>query len=165
MIEVLKQALEALEFFNETAICSADTGISNEAITSLRQAIAELESQEPVAYPEGDVVGPCICGSWPGGKCLKCPRITPPQRTEQEPVALPCCGYRDASAVKWNPLNAVVQCHNCGQTYTPPSQRKPLTDEECDDLWDMQVIHITDRVSAKQFIRDIEAAHGIKGDA
>ena len=50
MIEVLKQALEALEFFNETAICSADTGISNEAITSLRQAIAELESQEPVAY-------------------------------------------------------------------------------------------------------------------
>jgi hypothetical protein len=37
--------------------------------------------QEPVAYPEGDVVGPCICGSWPGGKCLKCPRITaPPQR-------------------------------------------------------------------------------------
>jgi len=48
MIEVLKQALEALEFFNETAICSADTDISNEAITSLRQAIAELESQEPV---------------------------------------------------------------------------------------------------------------------
>ena len=39
--------------------------------------------QEPVAYPEGDVVGPCVCGSWPGGKCLKCPRITSPaaQRT------------------------------------------------------------------------------------
>jgi hypothetical protein len=38
--------------------------------------------QEPVAYPDGDVVGPCVCGSWPGGKCLKCPRITtPPQRT------------------------------------------------------------------------------------
>lgn len=31
--------------------------------------------QEPVSYPEGYVVGPCICGSWPGGKCLKCPRI------------------------------------------------------------------------------------------
>ena len=43
-----------------------------------------------------------------------------------------------------------------------PPQRKPLTDEECDDLWDMQVIHITDKVSAKQFIRDIEAAHSIK---
>jgi hypothetical protein len=50
------------------------------------QAADELErlqqlEQEPVAYPEGDVVGPCICGSWPGGKCLKCPRITPPHRT------------------------------------------------------------------------------------
>mgnify|MGYP001761198120 CR=1 FL=1 len=26
-------------------------------------------------YPEGDVVGACVCGSWPGGKCLKCPWI------------------------------------------------------------------------------------------
>ena len=33
------------------------------------------EAQEP--YPEGVVVGPCICGSWPGGKCLKCPRTAP----------------------------------------------------------------------------------------
>lgn len=27
-------------------------------------------------YPEGEVVGPCICGSWPGGKCLRC-RVVP----------------------------------------------------------------------------------------
>jgi hypothetical protein len=41
----------------------------------------QAEKQEPVAYPDGYVVGPCICGSWPGGKCLKCPRIPPqPQR-------------------------------------------------------------------------------------
>jgi hypothetical protein len=55
----------------------------------------------------------------------------------QEPVALPCCGYRDASAVKWNPLNDVVQCHNCGQTYTPSPQRtwQGLTDEEIDKAW------------------------------
>jgi hypothetical protein len=75
------------------------------AITALRERLAQPEQekalqalhnenkrlglyedayaeQEPVAYPDGDVVGPCICGSWPGGKCLKCPRITPPQRTE-----------------------------------------------------------------------------------
>lgn len=26
-------------------------------------------------YPEGDVVGACICGSWPGGKCLRCPTV------------------------------------------------------------------------------------------
>ena len=23
-------------------------------------------------YPEGEVVSPCVCGSWPGGKCLRC---------------------------------------------------------------------------------------------
>jgi hypothetical protein len=42
------------------------------------------------------------------------------------PVALPCCGYTDAGAVKWNPFNGVVQCHNCGQTYTPPAQPAPV---------------------------------------
>lgn len=26
-------------------------------------------------YPEGDVAGPCICGSWPGGRCLKCTHL------------------------------------------------------------------------------------------
>jgi len=53
----------------------------------------------------------------------------------QEPMALPCCGYTDASAVKWNPLNGFVQCHNCGQNYTA-SQRTwvGLTDEERSDL-------------------------------
>ena len=42
---------------------------------------------------------------------------------EQEPVALPCCGYADSSAIKWNSYNQVVQCHNCGQVYTHPPQR------------------------------------------
>jgi len=37
------------------------------------------------------------------------------------PVALLCCGYTDTSAVKWNPFNGVVQCHNCGQPYTAPT--------------------------------------------
>ena len=26
-------------------------------------------------YPVGDVSGPCVCGSWPGGQCLRCPVI------------------------------------------------------------------------------------------
>lgn len=26
-------------------------------------------------YPTGIVTGPCICGSWPGGECLRCQRI------------------------------------------------------------------------------------------
>ena len=27
-------------------------------------------------YPVGNVVGPCVCGSWPGGACLQCEVIT-----------------------------------------------------------------------------------------
>jgi hypothetical protein len=71
----------------------------------------------------------------------------------QEPVALPCCGYTDASAVKWNSLNGVVQCHNCGQNYTYPSQRTwvELTNEESDYLRDNNfgLSHLISAVEAK----------------
>jgi hypothetical protein len=87
------------------------------------------------------------------------------QEIEQEPVALPCCGYTDASAVKWNPFNNVVQCHNCGQVYTSQPQRKPLTDKA--------ITKVIDSMPKKmkgfgvdwdlyEFARAIEAAHGIK---
>lgn len=38
---------------------------------------AQIPGQAPEApgmyqYPTGDVVGACVCGSWPGGECLKC---------------------------------------------------------------------------------------------
>jgi len=62
MIEVLKQALEALKEYVDVVVSVndpndwrtvADGGKpAREAITSLRQAIAELESQEPVACKE-----------------------------------------------------------------------------------------------------------------
>jgi len=112
------------------------------------------------------------------------------QEIEQEPVALHCCGYTDASAVKWNPLNGVVQCHNCGQTYTPPQrteqeptakysdivsdggldprnkfdaqvQRKPLTDEEMKKIW-YAMQNIMGWYSFQEIARAIEAAHNIK---
>ncbi len=35
-----------------------------------RAAVAAWEARP--LYPQGDVVGPCVCGSWPGGKCLRC---------------------------------------------------------------------------------------------
>lgn len=28
-------------------------------------------------YPIGTIIGPCICGSWPGGRCLRCTRLDP----------------------------------------------------------------------------------------
>jgi hypothetical protein len=79
----------------------------------------------------------------------------------QEPVALPCCGYTDASAIKWNPFNGVVQCHNCGQTYTPPAAQRPwvgLTDEEMKDAL-ISVDAETRRLPPgfKDFARAIEA--------
>jgi hypothetical protein len=44
--------------------------------------------------------------------------LHPSPKVEGEPVILPCCGYTK-DAIKWNPFNGVVQCHNCGQTYYP----------------------------------------------
>ena len=82
------------------------------------------------------------------------------QRHEQEPIALPCCGYADASAVKWNPYNQVVQCHNCGQVYTATPQRKPL-----EGVIDVQPIgyHSLQLIFKSQDeIAKFKAAHGIK---
>jgi hypothetical protein len=63
----------------------------------------------------------------------------------QEPVALPCCGYADASAIKWNPYNQVVHCHNCGQIYTIPLQpeQEPVG----------EVVNATDKAFECKFIK------------
>ena len=123
MIEVLKQALDALETelfidWTNNDEFNASAEKMHDAIASLHQAIAELESQEP--------------------------------------VALPCCGYTDASAVKWNPLNGVVQCHNCGQNYTT-SQRTwvGLTNNELQPIADEYRILFGSWV--EDFARAIEA--------
>ncbi len=124
--KALKLALEALE--TEVSIdwtnndeFNASAEKMHDAITSLRQAIARLESQEP--------------------------------------VTLPCCGYRDASAVKWNPLNDVVQCHNCGQTYAPPQRTwQGLTDEEVETYWDWEDFQTgAGCLTILKMVRDIEA--------
>jgi len=39
--KIMQQALEALEFFADTAICSADTKMAEEGIAALRAALAE----------------------------------------------------------------------------------------------------------------------------
>jgi transcription elongation factor Elf1 len=73
------------------------------------------------------------------------------KQKQGEPVALPCCGYTDASAVKWNPFNGVVQCHNCGQTYTTPQQRTWVELDEEDDIdWE-------DGGNLKDLVKAIEA--------
>ena len=138
MIEVLKQALEALEEVQEWMNTS---DWFNDRVTSLRQAIAEAEHN----YQGSDAAKAAHMmdlyealgvrwGDNPFAVIAKMRSIA--ELESQEPVALPCCGYTDASAVKWNPLNGVVQCHNCGQNYTT-SQRtwQGLTDEEKHKTW------------------------------
>jgi hypothetical protein len=86
-----EMALEAMEDLHRTGDTQVfDLFYADKVIPALRQALAmerfsevsqEIEEalkQEP--YPEGVIVGPCICGSWPGGECLKCKRIEQPKR-------------------------------------------------------------------------------------
>jgi len=79
--------------------------------------------QEPVAFNAGV---PPLYPEMKDGETISVEYTTPPAQPApvQEPAALPCCGYTDASAVKWNPFNGVVQCHNCGQTYAPPAAQR-----------------------------------------
>ena len=49
-------------------------------------------------------------------------------------------------------------------TTPPAAQQKPLTEEEIADIWDEQLFYITDMSLAIDFVRDIEAAHGITGE-
>jgi hypothetical protein len=91
MIEVLKQALDALE--TEVSIdwtnndeFNASAEKMHDAITSLRQVIAELESQEPVAIYMGHRITPAGSKEFWGFADLPLIRGTklythPPQRT------------------------------------------------------------------------------------
>jgi len=100
-IETMKQALEALEKVKRRAVVMGSTGDYREgqldalkevsedvkpAITSLRQAIAKLESQEPVAWADmgtRDVDNDAGL-SWTTGHFHTTPLyIHPPQRTWQ----------------------------------------------------------------------------------
>jgi hypothetical protein len=114
MIEVLKQALDALE--TEVSIdwtnndeFNASAEKMHNAITSLRQAIAELESKEPVAWQERQAkrMKEGIVTEWSNWYSCDHRSINdaraeiydhipyewrplyahPPQRTEQEPLA------------------------------------------------------------------------------
>ncbi len=76
-IEVMKQALEALE--NLQGLCSEESGFieevtiwTPEAIAALRTAIEQAERQEPVLIYVADVTMPD-----PGYDCVVCGRFLP----------------------------------------------------------------------------------------
>jgi transcription elongation factor Elf1 len=117
--ETLKLALEFIERVNKDGWILADFEPEMYAtITAIKEALAQ---------PERDYERGFIDGMQKQMQSSVDKAVNRMAQT-QEPVALPCCGYVDASAVKWNPHNQVVQCHNCGQVYTTPpqSEQKPV---------------------------------------
>jgi len=90
-------------------------------VQRLGQEIEQEPDRTGMVYYKNDA---CKAKDAYADDCICWTKAQPPQRTEQEPVELPCCGYTDASAIKWNSFNGVVQCHNCGQTYTPPAPQR-----------------------------------------
>jgi hypothetical protein len=49
-IEAMKLALEALEYFSDTATLNMDKAFSEDAITALRQAIEQTQKQKPYGW-------------------------------------------------------------------------------------------------------------------
>jgi hypothetical protein len=138
MIEAMKQALEFFE--------SGNFVYPTKIATDLRQAIKELESQEPVC-PD--------CKAKVLYECVACSSNNyPPQRTEQEPVAWRVkveTKLRDGSLdVGYQLRNEKMSAYD-EPLYTHPPQRKPLTDE--------QIGH--DPIF-RAGVRFAEASHGIK---
>jgi hypothetical protein len=121
MIEVLKQALEAFE------IAAEGGGVNFHAYAEeLRQALAELESQEPVARY-------CChsCFKTSGGvildRMIVCPDCGNKRCPKASNHALKCTNSNDPNQV--------------GSIYTHPPQRTwiGLTDDEFNELYDRYV--------------------------
>ena len=120
MIEAMKQALEALEYQGPSWPESR-----SKAATALRQAIAEAEKQEPVAFKCGDSIvhiKPPIYGN-----------THPPKReAEQEPVAWISkeseYKLKQGGNIRGSvPVHAIKSSVSKIPLYTHPPKREPLT--------------------------------------
>ena len=153
MIEVLKQALEALEksLPRLAPYGEQDWLDSKAAITSLRQAIAEAEKQEGQS-----------------NFCAQCEALSRELKAIKQEQGEPV-GYLEIDDIE----SQREYPHNCRNVnlwyesgeglvavYTHPPQRKPLTDEQILNVArDHYNPHQRPEIS---FARAIEAAHGIK---
>lgn len=129
-IEAMKQALEALEI-------SIPTTVGREAITSLRQAIAEAKKQEPYGWAY-ESHGRFTCNAHPIFWKTRKAETHTEDFWEEIPL------YRH-----------------------PQPKREPLTDEQINDLRQQYGVTsdgrgIKEFTKVRDFARAIEAAHGIK---
>jgi len=134
MIDIIKQMVDALEW------CYGGEPVNTaEAIQAGKQLIAELESQEPVAWRTFDGEGQYQYRAY-----------------EENESYVDDWDKRNPNHKGWvEPL------------YTHPPQRKPLTDEQIDALWVLTPDEWDDCnfVLYARITRIIEAAHGIKEES
>ena len=141
-IEALKLALEALKEAQTNDDGMEKWDRNKKAITALEEALAQPE-QEPVA---DDIASILACRDMLDAQPVpEVDRVIWPERTEQVPVQFKCTVVDDA-----HPNGIPLE------QWTPPPQRKPLTDDALTDLWFKQSLDWI------EFARAIEAAHGIK---
>jgi len=135
--QVAKQKPEKPDYWSSCSQCERNINDAEDLLEATPPQRTEPESVQQVG-----TIGHIGNGSTTLTRAIA-PLLSKAQaqaQPEQEPVALPCCGYADSSAIKWNPYSQVVQCHNCGQIYTLPPQRTfvGLTDEEIDSYFEDQ---------------------------
>ena len=147
--EAMKLALDALEKLVRFESDSWELGscrIAGQATKALREALAEQPvQQEPVTWRNAALrVGEDLCSVGP-------------------------FGYYDMTAEQWlDWALSVVTVHAPPRTQ-PPAQRKPLTDEEINELRQQFGVSsdgrgIKEFTYVRDFARAIEASHGIKGN-
>jgi hypothetical protein len=68
--DIIRMAKEAGAFFDGD--CSV-YDMPEHCFEKFAALVAAAEREKFIDYPKGEVCGPCICGSWPGGDCLRCP--------------------------------------------------------------------------------------------
>lgn len=74
--------------FGNTAATATENCIRGIRIAIQKAAAPPAVVEERPPYPEGDVSGPCVCGSWPGGPCLRCKWIPAPPLADSSVAAI-----------------------------------------------------------------------------
>ena len=163
LLDAAKQALEALEGYVDVVvsvndpndwITVADGGKpAREAITSLRQAIAEAEKQENKAFNDGVLEG-----------VLRERAFWTKERPEQEPVAFELYHHivlkLAEAGCKLSEQQKMVLCNLKAVTFPP--QRQPLTDEQLTNIITTMCSTDDGTCDTRAMCRAIEAAHGIR---